>query len=183
MTGNTSRARRELDGAAFPHVQDSRLLLLLNHWLERRGSDAVPLRSAIDPAAIAPALPSIWLCEFLPDEGRFRMRLAGEEINRLYGRNVSRSYFEEIANERFLATVVRRYRRIIEEPAIMHCGGHIYFANDSRVVGERLGLPLRTEDGLISQIIGVSVYDIPHEQVDFEIRNEAMKENFTPLFD
>jgi len=183
MTGNTSRARRELDGAAFPHVRDNRLLLLLNHWLDRRGSDTVPLRSAIDPAAIALALPSIWLCEFLPDEGRFRMRLAGEEINRFYDRNISRSYFEEIADERFLATMVRRYRRILEEPAIMHCGGHIYFANDSRVVGERLGLPLRTEDGMVSQIIGASVYDIPPLQYEFEIKNEAMQENFTPLFD
>lgn len=185
MTENNSRslARREFDPAAFVHVQDSRLQLLLNHWLERRGSDTVPDRAAIDPAAIAATLPSIWLCEFLPDEGRFRMRLAGEEINRFYGRNISRSYFEDITDERFLGTVVRRYRRVIEEPAIMHCGGHIYFTNDSRVVGERLGLPLRTEDGLISQIIGASVYDIPHRQLDFEIKNEAMQEHFTPLFD
>lgn len=185
MTENNSRprARRDLDGTSFSHVQDNRLQLLLGHWLERRGNDTIPLRSAIDPAAIALALPSIWLCEFLPDEGRFRMRLAGEEINRFYGRNVSRSYFEDITDERFLATVVRRYRRIIEDPAVMHCGGHIYFANDSRVVGERLGLPLRMEDGMISQIIGASVYDIPHRQIDFEVKNETMQEHFTPLFD
>jgi hypothetical protein len=185
MIASTSapRARRDLDIAAFGHVRDHRLQVLLNHWLDRRGDDSMPLRSAIDPAAIAPALPSIWLCEFLTDEGRFRMRLAGEEINKFYGRNISRCYFDEIAGDRYLPNIVRRYRRIIEEPAILHCTGHIYFANESRVVGERIGLPLRADDGKVLQIIGVSVYDIPPRQFDLQIKNETMQDNFTPILE
>ena len=141
------------------------------------------MRSAVDPTAIAPTLPYIWLCEFLPDEERFRMRLAGEEINKFYGRNISHAYFDEIADDRFRTTMVRRYRRVIEEPSIMHCAGHIYFANESRVVGERLGLPLRADDGRVLQIIGLSVYDIPPQQLEFRVKNEAMQEEFTPLLE
>jgi hypothetical protein len=185
MTGNTNRARvrREFDGAAFAHLRDHRLQLLLNYWLDLRGGEAIPLRSTIDPAAIAPVLPYIWLCEFLPDEERFRMRLAGEEINKFYGRNISRAYFDEIADDRFRTLMVGRYRRVVEEPSIMHCAGHIYFANESRVVGERLGLPLRADDGRVLQVIGISVYDIPSGQFEFLVKGETMQERFTPIFD
>ena len=82
----------------MPHRRDMRLHLLLDHWLDRRGGDGVPLRSAIDPSAIVSVLPNIWLCEFNAADERFRMRLAGEEINKLYGKNISSCYFEEIAS-------------------------------------------------------------------------------------
>ena len=184
MTDDSSsrRQRRELDAGALPKINDHRLRLLLNHWLDRRGDEAVPLRSAIDPAALAPALPAIWICEYVPDVGRFRTRLAGEDINRFYGRNIAQTYFEDIAAEPFLSTIIRRYRRIIEEPAIMYLTGHIYLANESRVVGERLGLPLRTEDGRITQVIGASVYDIPPQHFDLQVTDDTMGEQFTLLF-
>ncbi len=183
MTADSSRARRDLSSKSMPHLRDHRLHLLLDHWLERRGGDDVPLRSAIDPSAIVSVLPYIWLCEFNPAEERFRMRLAGEEINKLYGRNISSCYFEEIACPSFLPLMMRRYRRIIEQPAILHCAGLIYFSNSSPVVGERLGLPLRMEDGRITQIIGVSFSDFPLEQYDFGVKGEEMAEIYTPLLD
>src|SRR5262245_50190120 len=111
------------------------------------------------------------------------MRLAGEEINKFYGRNISRAYFDEIADDRFRTIMVRRYQRVIEEPAIMHCTGHIYFANESRVVGERLALPLRADDGRVLQVIGISVYDIPPLHFEFTVKGEAMQEKFTPILE
>lgn len=167
----------------MPHLRDKRLHLLLDHWLDRRGGDGIPLRSAIDPSAIVSVLPFIWLCEFNMAEERFRMRLAGEEINKLYGRNISSSYFDEITDAAFLPIMNRRYRRIIEQPAILHCSGLIYFSNSSPVVGERLALPLRMEDGRITQIIGVSIYDFPLEQYDFGVRGEKMAEIYTPILE
>jgi hypothetical protein len=183
MTAVSSLARCDPDRQSLPHLRDKRLHLLLDHWLDRRGAERIPRRSAIDPSAIVSVLPNIWLCEFNPADGRFRMRLAGEEINKLYGRNISSCYFHEIANEEFLPLMTRRYRRIIEEPAILHCSGLIYFSNSSPVVGERLGLPLSMEDGRITQIIGASFYDFPLEQLDFGVKGEQMTETYTPILD
>jgi hypothetical protein len=183
MTAVSSCAPRDIDRKSLPHVRDARLHLLLDHWLDGRGGDAIPLRSAIDPSAIVSVLPNIWLCEFNPIDERFRMRLAGEEINKLYGRNISSCYFDEIADAAFLPVMNRRYRGIIEQPAILHCAGLIYFSNSSPVVGERLGLPLRKDDGQITQIIGVSVYDFPLEQLDFGVKGEQMVETYTPILD
>lgn len=177
----TPRGSRPLDLDAFGHVKDERLRRLLRHWLERRGERLAPARSAIDPTAIGPILSSVWMCDYLPAERRFRMRLAGEEINRLYGRNVTQCSFEEIIAPALLADVTRRYRRVVEEPAILHCGGNIYLASNRSEVGERLVLPLSDDSGAILHAIGASVYRMELKLGEGPITRETMTETFTPL--
>jgi hypothetical protein len=172
---------RPLDLDSFAHVKDERLRRLLRHWLECRGSGLAPRRSAIDPTAIAPILSSIWLCDYEPADRRFRMRLAGEDINRLYGRNVTQCYFEEIIAPALFSDVMQRYRRVVEEPSIMHCGGHIYLASNRSEVGERLVLPLADDSGAIMHVIGASVYRMELKAGEGPITREKMINTFTPL--
>jgi hypothetical protein len=131
-TTATPLGSRPLDLDAFAHVKDERLPRLLRHWLECRGGGLAPRRSTIDPTAIGPILSSVWMCDYQPEDRRFRMRLAGEEINRLYGRNVTQCFFEEIMEPALLPDVLRRDRRVVAEPAILQCGGHIYLASNHR---------------------------------------------------
>ncbi len=70
------------------------------------------------------------MCDYLPDDRRFRMRLAGEEICLLHGHNVTHCSFEEIIAPALLADVTRRCWRVVEESAILHCGGNIYLASN-----------------------------------------------------
>jgi hypothetical protein len=172
---------RPLDLDAFVHVKDERLRRLLRHWLECRGGAVAPKRATIDPTAIGPILSSVWLCDYEPADERFRMRLAGEDINRLYGRNVTQCYFEEIMGPAVLPDVLRRYRRVVEEPAILHCGGHIYLASNRSEVGERLVLPLCDDSGAIMHVIGASVYRMDLKVGEGPIMRETMTEIFTPL--
>ena len=173
--------RRQLNIGDFAHVKDERLRRLLSHWLERRSEDIAPPRTAIDPMAIAPILSSVWMCDFLPAERRFRMRLAGEEINRIYGRNIVHCYFEDVIAPTMLADVMRRYRRIVEEPAVMHCGGHIYLASERSQVGERIVLPLADEAGALMHVIGASIFRPDPLVNEGPIVRESMVETFTPL--
>jgi hypothetical protein len=166
---------------AFAHVKSERLRRLLGHWLERRGDGLAPRRSMIDPTAIGPILSSVWMCDYLPAERRFRMRLAGEEINRLYGRNVTQCSFEEIIAPALLTDVLRRYRRVVEEPAILLCSGHIYLASNRSEIGERLVLPLSDDSGAIMHVIGASVYRMELKLGEGPITRESMTETFTPL--
>jgi hypothetical protein len=177
----TELVRRPLDLTAFAHVRNERLRRLLEHWLARRGDRLAPLRTSIDPTELGPILPSVWLCDFLPAEQRFRMRLAGEDINQLYGRNVSQCYFEDIIAPAMLPDVLRRYRRVVSEPAILHCGGHIYLASNRSEVGERLVLPLADESGAIVHVIGASMYARMPWPHDGPVTRESMVETFTPL--
>jgi hypothetical protein len=172
---------RPLDLDSFAHVKDERLRRLLRHWLECRGGGLAPKRSVIDPTAIGPILSSVWMCDYLPDERRFRMRLAGEDINRVYGRNVTQCTFEEIITPALLPDLMRRYRRVVEEPAIMHCAGNIYLASDRSDVGERLVLPLADDSGAIRHVIGASVYRMELKAGEGPIMRESMTNTFTPL--
>ena len=154
---------------------------LLRHWLDCRGDAVAPRRSAIDATAIAPILAGVWLCDYEPAGRRFRMRLAGETINDLYGRNITQCYFEEIIEPTLLDDMLRRYRRVVEEPAILHCAGHIYLASQRSEVGERLVLPLADESGAIMHVIGASVYKANLPPREGPITRESMVEIFTPL--
>ena len=172
---------RPLDLDAFAHVKDERLRRLLRHWLERRGDGVAPKRSTIDPTAIGPILASVWMCDYLPDSRQFRMRLAGEDINRVYGRNVTQCLFEEIIAPAMLPDLMQRYRRVVEEPAVMHCAGNIYLASDRSEVGERLVLPLADDNGEVRHVIGASVYRMQLKAGEGPITRESMLNTFTRL--
>lgn len=179
MTGSVSILPLALDD--FPHVREQRTRLLLTHWLERRGDSVAPARTAIDPAAILAILPDVWICDFLPAEDRFRMRLAGEEINQVYGGSIRSKYFEDIITPAMLPELNRRYRRVIEVPAILHCSGQIYLASGRSVVGERLVLPLLDESGAVMHAIGASVFERGRPDLDGPPTQETMTETYTPL--
>src|SRR5262249_15711654 len=157
------------------------LRCLLRHWLEQRGEELAPRRSAIDPTAIGPILSSVWMCDYLPADRRFRMRLAGEDINQVYGRNITTSSFEDIITPALLLDAIRRYRGVVEEPAIMQCAGHIYLASNRSEVGERLVLPLADNNGAIRHLIGATVYRTNLKASEGPITHESMVETFTPL--
>jgi hypothetical protein len=177
----TRPIRRKLDLEDFAHVGDERLRRLLGHWLACRGDALAPRRTAMDPTAIGPILSSVWMCDFLPAERRFCMRLAGEEINHLYGRNITQCYFEDIIAPTMLADVMRRYLRVVEEPAIMHCGGHIYLASERSQLGERIVLPLADDSGAMTHVIGASIFRADPLVTNGPIVRESMVETFTPL--
>jgi len=176
-----SPAIRPLGLSEFAHVKDERLRALLSHWFDRRGSDLAPMRTAIDPAAIAPLLSGVWMCDYYPMQRRFRMRLSGEDINLLYGRNVSNCFFEDIIVPAMLPDVMRRYQRVVEEPSIMHCYGQIYMSSGRSVVGERLVLPLADESGAIMHVIGASLFRLDPYANDGRLAKESMIETFTAL--
>jgi hypothetical protein len=178
---SATRPIRRLDLEDFAHVRDERLRRLLGHWLACRGDAVAPRRTAMDPTAIGPILSSVWMCDFVPTERRFCMRLSGEEINHLYGRNITHCRFEDIIAPTMLDDVMRRYLRVVEEPAIMHCGGHIYLASERSQLGERIVLPLADDNGGIMHVIGASIFRADPLVTNGPIVRESMIETFTPL--
>ena len=77
--------------------------------------------------------------------------------------------------------MIRRYRRVVEEPAVLLCSGHIYLASNWSVGRERLVLPLADDSGAIMHAIGASVYRMELKGGEGPITREAMTETFTPL--
>ena len=86
------------------------------------------------------------------------MRLAGEDINTIYGRSIAGQYFRDIFEPSDMVTVVARYTRALTEPAVFHASGSVYAAAGRLSVGERLGLPMLGRSGATDTLLGATVY-------------------------
>ncbi len=159
---------------APPTFQDPRVGMLWDAWHRWRGQNAFPGRRAVDPAAIGPILPEVFLVE-CTDDGRFRYRLAGETINRLFCRNLRGRLVEEALPPELAADTVRRFTRIAEAGVALHLAGYAYVQCGLRYPSERLLLPLAEDGATVDGIIGVSLFYDDAAGDDLRLR--------TPLWD
>jgi hypothetical protein len=142
-----------------PSLTDPRLRALYEYWCALgRQAGGMPSIQAFDPLHLPKVLPNIWILEIAPDTHRFRMRLAGENINAVYGRNVGGQYFGDVFAPAEVAIIVARYTRALSEPAIFTAMGEVYGAAGRLSQGERLALPMLGRTGLTDTMIGATVY-------------------------
>jgi hypothetical protein len=142
-----------------PALGDDRLKWLYRYWRElAQAAGGMPSLQSFDPLNLPRMLSSLWIVEVAPDTHRFRMRLAGEDINAIYGRNVGGHYFADLFQAADLPTIVARYTRALHEPAVFHATGAIYAAAGRMVEGERLALPMLGRSGKTDTMLGATVY-------------------------
>lgn len=148
-----------LEIETLPLVTDPGLRALYAYWRALGAQNGgLPRLQSFDPLHLPKLLPNIWILEVEPHSRRFRMRLAGENINAIYGRNVGNHFFADIFDPADLPTIVVRYSRALHEPAIFHATGYVYAAAGRFSPGERLGLPMLGRDGATNILIGATVY-------------------------
>jgi hypothetical protein len=149
-----------------PDIQDPGLRLFYDYWLDlAKAGDALPSVQRFDPLHLPKLLPNVWIVEVEPATRRFRMRLAGENINAIYGRSIAGLYFQEVFQPGDVEIIVARYSRALSEPAIFHASGSVYAAGGNLTVGERLGLPMLGREGLTNTLLGATVYRSPLEKI------------------
>ncbi len=140
----------------FGHVTNTVLRRLLAYWLDKRCSRLMPPRTDIDPIDIPGALSRIWLCDYLPESGRFRYRLAGQQINTHWGYNISGKYLDEIMPTEHLEPAMTKLRNVAEGPAIVHDIGQVYLDEELFAKHERIILPLSDDGQTVSSILGAT---------------------------
>lgn len=143
-----------------PVLADQRLRLLYDYWLAlARAADGLPPLQAFDPLRLPRLLPNLWILEVAPDTHRFRMRLAGENINMVYRRNIGGQYFSDVFQPSEVALMTARYTRALGEPAIVRAIGAVYVAAGRLSQGERLAMPMIGRSGLTDTMLGATFYD------------------------
>jgi hypothetical protein len=142
-----------------PALSDARLRSLYEYWhaLGVKAGGMPPIQ-AFDPLHLPKLLPNIWILEVAPDTRRFRMRLAGENINAIYGRNVGGQYFSDVFERSEIDLIVSRYTRALTEPAIFTATGAVYAAAGRLSQGERLSLPMLGRSGVTDTMLGATIY-------------------------
>lgn len=141
----------------------------------------MPSRRDIDPLHIGPVLPIIWMNEYEPAAGTFRYRLAGEEVNEIFGGSVAgRLLSDFVLGDHFVATNENFLKAIREEAALL-ASGPIYRCADRVAMGERLTLPLSSDGVSADGLIGATARDT---LVDFGSASMSeQKTTFIPLDD
>lgn len=88
----------EISTGTIAGLPDERLRLLADYWVARRSADGVPARAAIDPLDFPTLLPNIMLIERVVENGndRYRFRLAGTDIARFTGRELTGRFLDEV---------------------------------------------------------------------------------------
>src|SRR3546814_2713146 len=98
----------------------------MEHYLEVRGDRRMPSRRDIDALRLGPALPIIWMSEYEPAAGTFRYRLAGEEVNDIWGFAVAgRLLSDFVPPERFSPTN-ESFLKVLRDEAALIASGAVY---------------------------------------------------------
>jgi hypothetical protein len=150
-----------------PLIADAHLRSLYLYWRElAQAAGGLPQIQAFDPLHLPKVLPNIWIVEIEPSTQRFRVRLAGESINAIYGRNIGGQYFRDVYDPSDLDTIVARYSRCLAQPAIFRATGSVYAAAGRLTAGERFALPMLGRGGVTDTLLGATVYGGKVERLD-----------------
>jgi len=146
-------------GAMPLAIRNPRLRLLLEHYLEVRGTKRMPSRRDIDATRLGPVLSIIWVNTYEPAAGSFRYRLAGEEVNEIFGGSVAgRLLSDFVVGDRYVATQ-RNFLKVIGDEVALLASGPVYRCADRIAMGERLALPLSSDGVTADGIIGATARD------------------------
>lgn len=156
------------DGAAWSELglhdllcafSDSRFAPLVGHWLALRQDDGIPHRGAVDPSHFGCCLDIVWLLERHAD-GRYRYRLAGQTIAELHGGIRRGTEVSGLFSRKSLEMFQPRWEAVLDRGQLVRAQGIVSLADGAKTSHvERLMLPLRSDDGTVSVVLGATHYE------------------------
>ncbi len=127
-------------------------------------------------------VPHLFLYDFDPAQRSFVLRVAGEEIRRLLPHSRPGAPLEKIMPPAALATVLDRYRRVCETPAILHAIGRVFVKLGGSGIGERIVMPLADANDRVHQLLGATIYGLGGQnEQDRVFEREEVTLTFAPL--
>lgn len=140
---------------------DSRFRQMIRHWLALRQQDAVPHRGAVDPTRFHDCLDMAWLME-RHEDGHYRYRLAGQAIADIHGGIRRGTDTASLFNPQALDMFRSRWEAVLDRGQLVRAEGIVLLAGGDQVSRvERLMLPLRSDNGEVSVILGATRYERP----------------------
>lgn len=142
-------------------IEQEALRDIAHHWNDARGARRMPAWADIDPVKIARHLPYVWSWKYDRGADTFTGRLAGEEINRAFGKSLRGVRMADFFAGWHYEAIFARHRRVVTEPAFAHGKGTVFSHADRHALGERIIMPLAADGVHGDGIIGATVYPLP----------------------
>lgn len=150
------------DQIAHPKLQR-----LLRYWDDKRGDRPMPARRDIDPFDIPDLLPHVFLVDVSYDPPVFRIRLAGTEVNRLLGEEVTGKTTDELTTERLRPVFRTACENVVRsrQPA---AATRTFEGHKKYLLYAGLVLPLSADGEVIDMLLGgilwLSTHRLPPEK-------------------
>jgi PAS domain S-box-containing protein len=141
------------DGKPPSHLRSHpELDALLALWREIRGDRPLPLRADFDLRRVKRWATQLSIATVTPN-GRFQFRLFGTELSRVYGRDLTGHFLDELTPRDLWSVIILHYHKVVgtREPLfapISIANGHWY------TEVSRLLLPLATEHDAVAFVMG-----------------------------
>jgi hypothetical protein len=150
---------------------DPRFGRLLSYIAGKRGENRWAARTDIDPSDIPMLLPNIWIIEvdrrpLSSDTTRLRVRLAGTQVERIYGRSLAGEYLENLDWGQHSGRILASLNRMVDqgEGHFLDASAHIQPRLSRRV--RRVGLPLSDDQERVSHLLLLAYYEFIAGQPD-----------------
>lgn len=134
-------------------MQTKAAATLYDYWTRQRGSQPLPLRSAIEPADIARILPDVFILEHNGAADPL-FRLAGTRICAQFGRELKGLTFGTLFAPDLRGKVMRIARNVMAQAAPATMRIHLVDGTLDTTEAEIVLLPLATKGKIADRIIG-----------------------------
>ncbi|WP_439816189.1 PAS domain-containing protein [Zavarzinia sp. CC-PAN008] len=155
----------QVSGNIGAQLRDARLAHVHRYWASRCGLYTCPLRQDIDPRALKPVLPFVFMAErgAVPGAGLsggpFRLRLVGTALVGLFGRDVTGCLLSEALAPAVATEVAARFESVLQTtaPTLWH-GIVDRGAGSQPLAVQSLNLPLSSDGTCVDRILGAMVF-------------------------
>ena len=149
---------RIIDGEIGDALRSTRIKTLNTYWREL-AQGGVPRRAEIEPARIKPLLPYIMIVDLTDEPLRIRYRLAGTEVVRYTGLELTGLYLDEIKMDDFNVNELLQAYRAIRDTGQCGIGVAEFVMNGApALTTEYMLCPLRTDSAKVDKCIAVEDY-------------------------
>jgi len=147
------------------YLQEPSMREIARFWDKARGARRFPAWRDIDAVALARHLPILWAWRWDKTEQTFIGRLAGEAILDAMGQGFRGARLQDYFAGRNAETFLERYRRVLNEPAIMVNRGFVFSLIGGHGTGERIALPLAEDGETPDGLFGATIYRVAAKRV------------------
>ncbi len=135
-------------------ITDPNLKKLYDYWLRKRGARIAPKRADMNPEDLKYILSYMYILDVIGPPYRFRFRLAGTDLVREYGGEITGKFADEIDLDLVGNLILDEYASVARDGQPIATHWH-YTKNDGRELEyEHLILPLSSDGKKIDMLFG-----------------------------
>lgn len=135
------------------------LRAVAEHWNDARKGQKMPSWSQLRPSTLAPHLGLVWAFKYDRSRGEFTARLAGNRMMVASGKSLRGTPLQQLHAPAIFQWVHEGLTRVVSEPACYRSRGQLFKVGGRMVEGERVVLPLGTDENGADGALGASDYD------------------------